>query len=309
MTNYRFERLHPGNMPHLLLLFQRIFGHRYSLDYLLKKYNRPALSDRYYAFLVFDGELAVAHCGAIPYMLQQGEQTQLSSQLLDVMILESHRGQGIFTELNHRVYEALRVDGIASVFGMPNQSLAAGLFKGMKWQEIHPLRRYHVPVQSSYTAKMRYYASRMLRQDPYDYFSAFATQGSFVSSLEEPGYAMTERDEELYAYKRAFGKSFFIEINGRVLWLKISKYLLLIGDMECPASATDLQAILQQLRKIAWPAGIREITFQSSPGTQLEGLFASLYPAHPSWVLGCLNFSSNWDLNKLRCTHGDYDTF
>lgn len=307
---YHYERLRENHLPDLAQFFEKIFGKKLPVDYFLKKYSRLNPSPYYYAFLVFCQKEIVAYSGAIPYYLQKGGQKELSSQLLDVGILPNHRGQGIFKELHGRIYNVLQEDGIRSIFGCPNQNLHRGLFKGMNWQKVHQIQRFHIPVQNRIAARLRYQSNCLHKKPPQVYFQPLLSDHPLLpASIDTPAFIAPFRNADYYNYKQSFGGSFFVAIEGIRFWIKTEGQVLFIGDMETPASAQELRGLLDILGQYARKAGIREMIFQSSPGTSLVHFFQELYPAQPSWTLGYDDFSSQWDMQQLRFVYGDFDSF
>ncbi|MEO1652420.1 MAG: GNAT family N-acetyltransferase [Bacteroidota bacterium] len=231
--SYRYERLEEKQLPDLAQFFGKMFGKLHPSDYFLKKYRRFNPSPYFYAFLVFHQEEVVACAGAIPYYIKKGEQKELSSQLVDLSIHPAHRGKGIFKQLMGRVYDVLQEDGIRSVFGCPNQNLYRGLFSGMKWQKVHEILRFHVPIQNKIAARLRFQSSRLQQKSPQLHFSPNLSDTSILSSsLESPNRIMTHRNADFYHINNLLGAAFLWPSRALGYGSKsnISSYLLVIWN-------------------------------------------------------------------------------
>lgn len=306
---FRFEKVTQSNLPDFIEIFNDVFGLNRSLDYFMKRCYRPSMENRFYGCVVYHEKKPVACAGAIPNWMRFGNERQRVVQMVDTAIRVAYRGKGLFRPMYGVVYEGLKADKITCVFGMWHDTLKRGLPLAMKWKIIHTIQRYHIKVQSRKLAKFRYLLIKKIQRQQRSFFKPYLTSQMPVSSLDSPEFIMMERDEDFYQYRKQFGSSFFVKIEEKVLWLKIAGTILHIGDMETPDDDLHLKRILKQLKRVATKAGVHDIIFQSSPGTALERMFSDQYESHPSWTLGFDNFSSNWDMKKLRCTYGDYETF
>jgi len=125
-------------------------------------------------------------------------------------------------------------------------------------------------------------------------------------SVAVDGCGGTLRDEASFHYK-SFLNNRLIKIGACTIWLKVENGLL-IGDME-PCTEEQLDAVLEQLQKLAKKLGINEITFQFIPHSVLDAALKKRLPVYESWAIGYKNYASDIPLDKLRFPYGDLDTF
>jgi len=103
----------------------------YTLDELSKKYQRSI------AFMaVNDAEQVVAFQGLTLYNFDSPQGSIVGGQSGDSMTLDAYRGKGIFTTLAKACHNKAAEDGLAFVFGFPNQA-SYPIFKNkLDWQFV-----------------------------------------------------------------------------------------------------------------------------------------------------------------------------
>ncbi|OJJ15170.1 hypothetical protein BKI52_39585 [marine bacterium AO1-C] len=304
--NYHFERLTAENLAMLPEVFKQSYGRAVSLEYLRKKYTNHLNNEtKYFGILAYEGGQVVGFNGAIPYTLRQGDDLQLAVQSLDSMVVPIHRKKGLFTTLFTHLQSQLREEDIACIFGLPNQASHNAFFNRLGWQPVHQIKRFHIPIQSKILSRVKHLSSTLTGNGFKNYFLPTPGKPWFISN----DFVLIERDEAFFDYKQKLGNSFFIRLCGVKIWLKLQGIYLWIGDMELPETDAHFKEIIHRLQKLSSGAGVHEIIFQTSPDLPLAQMFARFYAPQPSWTLGVYNFSSNWNLSKLRITYGDLDNF
>jgi len=303
---YHFKRLTAENLDLLPKVFKQSYGQTISLEYLRKKYNSPLVSEQvYYGILAYEEGQVVGFNGAIPYVLRQGNHLQLAVQSLDSMVVPTHRRKGLFTRLFTHLNDQLRAEKISCIFGLPNQASHNAFFNRIKWEPVHEIKRFHIPVQPKILAKFKHLNTRLLSSGFKKHLSPQPSKPWLISE----DFVLLEKNRAFFNYKQKLGNSFFVSLCDIKIWLKLQGLCLWIGDMELPSTNIHFKEVILQLKKLSYRAGIKEIVFQASPDLPLSKLFTQFYQPQPSWTLGFYNFSSDWDLSKLRITYGDLDNF
>jgi GNAT superfamily N-acetyltransferase len=106
--------------------------------------------------------LAIAHDGsgpvdgggamyaAFPTRFRVGGFTHTVVQSFDTLTLPAYRGKGLFVRLADVVYEGAAADGVAGVYGFPNDASVKGFTKHLSWTMMDPLPMMARPVGLRY---------------------------------------------------------------------------------------------------------------------------------------------------------------
>ena len=97
-----------------------------------------------------DHETLAAIYAVVPYAAKIGDETALAVQSLDTLTDSRYRGRGLFVTLAKNLYERLARDGVAFVYGFPNENSAHGFFQRLEWQSLDPLPWCFRPLRASY---------------------------------------------------------------------------------------------------------------------------------------------------------------
>jgi hypothetical protein len=129
---------------------------------------------------------------------------------------------------------------------------------------------------------------------------------NFPNPIPEEEFIVVKRDDAYFEYKKYF-KKYIIEAAGKSAWVKPERTLQ-IGDIE-KCTAEEFFAVTRRLKEIAFKIGIPALTFQVSPGTAYDEFLSKKYKAQSSLPICYLDLASGLDLNKLRFSLADFDTF
>ncbi len=117
-----------------------IFGKdaRFSTDYLRWQYRDNPLG-KVVGFDAFLGDELAAHYATIPvrWKIEGAERAGLLS--LNTATSANHRGQGLFTKLAARTYEAAAEQGFTFVIGVANANSTPGFLRKLGFELIAPL--------------------------------------------------------------------------------------------------------------------------------------------------------------------------
>ena len=307
---YKVERLSAENIYDLIPLFEYVFGKNVSRHYVESKYDTAYLGIQYLGHIAYDNGQPIAYYGAMPFMIEYQGRHILAAQSGDAMTMPGYNGKGIFTHLGRLTDALLEAEGIAFVYGWPNQNSYYGYVKKLDWQHVENMQRYEIKVSAFPWEKLSrmipllrpWYQKRVQRLLK----PIAASQPALKSSVVDAEWGGTLRNEAFFKYKAFLGNA-LVELEGVTIWLKADTRLL-IGDMQV-ASEAELLKAENALKKLASALGVPAIIFQVSPGATLDQWFAKRYQPIESWAIGWKNYSSDIPLEKLRFTYGDLDTF
>jgi hypothetical protein len=221
-----------------------------------------------------------------------------------------HRLKGLFVELSEITFQLCRQQGIAFVFGFPNQNSYHGAVKRLGWQEMHTMDRFDIAVDTLFPLESvagRFGWSKRL----YDrYIGAvlnryILAQPGLGNAFLQEGYGGVYRDERYLLY-RTYSPSRVIQAGAAQVWIR-SRGGLVIGDLR-PGDAA-LGETMRVLNKLAARAGLSRISFIVSPGTAVHAWMASVYTPEPSFPVLVQDLGSPIPLGELRFSYSDIDIF
>jgi len=309
-NDYKITRLDKVKLADLARLHKTVYGITPAKDHFQRKYNTHYAGIENVGFLAYDvTNNPVAFYGVIPCFIQGGDQIVLAAQSADTMTRSDHRSKGLFLNLARMTFDLCREVGIKVVFGFPNQNSQRGLEK-LGWVTTEVMERFSIPVKTlpleSLSSKFKWarsiydsYATRTLRK----YFYSKQGLANLLISADCGG---VHRDERYLQYK-TYSPSQVMQLGPCKIWYKIQNGFI-IGDMEA-GTPQDFEKTIDELVKICATLGIREISFQVSPGTALAKLFKRNVPAISSFRTMFLDLGTNLDLTKLKFTLADVDVF
>lgn len=307
--DYRFERLNKENLLDLMPLFKKIYKREKQESYFREKYNFPFGYEKYYGYLVYHGVELVGYTGAVLQIFIFRGQYIRAAQCTDSMVLLEHRGKKLYQKLIIKVKGVLMSDGVSVFYVIPNQLSHPVIFDKLDWKKSNTIQRFHIAVQPKYQAAMKFYARKFFGKKQDRFFTNYQTNVPPSPSFNSDDCIVSYRSSEFYTYKQSNNNSFFIEVDNYKFWINVENMRLNIGDMDTPPNYTIFKKIMNHLIEISRIYGIVEISFQSSPGSQLVEYFTKRYKPHNSWTLGYDSMDDTIDFSKLVCTLGDLDTF
>ena len=286
----------------LPILYEQVFGRKVDVNYFLEKYNAARLGNVFYGCCAYDGSLLVGYTGVRIRELSWCGETRLSGESVDSMVHVEYRGNNLYRNLIEACQKILVSEGIPTFWGVPNEGSGHVLFNHVKWKRGVELHRYMVPVQSRFLSLLMRLLSRSIRKG--DAFMLFRTDKQPTPSFDQDQVITLKREERV-----ALRRGFLLELEGLCFWVRVHRSVLYLGDMDTPDSPEHFKKGMAALQGVAKKAGLTEIIFQTAPGSRLETLFNTCYPIYPSWTLAYQNLGDGWDLDHMRLTWGDLDTF
>lgn len=308
--DYKIVRLDKAGLADIARLHKMVYGVTPAKGHFQRKYNTSYTGIENIGFLAYDAaSKPVAFYGAIPCFIQCGDETVLAAQSADTMTHPKHRNKGLFIKLARLTFDLCRKVGIKVVFGFPNQNSHHGLVK-LGWATTESMERFNIAVKvfplESLSRKFKWarsiynsYASSVLRK-------YFYSRNGLANSLITTDCGGVYRDEKYLQYK-TYSSSQVMQLGSCKIWYKIQNGFV-VGDMGA-VTEQDFDTTIEHLKRMCARLGIREISFQVSPGTVLSDLFGKTIPVAASFPIMFLDLDSNLDLTKVKFTLADIDIF
>lgn len=308
---YVFHPLGEENLRDVVFLFKSVVRKRVTTAYLRRKYLTPWGHGRMWGFIAYTeaDKRPVAMAAALICLIRDGDRQIRAAQTMDTLTCAGHTGRGLMTELLRRTITTLKAQEVAVFFGFCNQNSRHAYVKKLGWQHLFNMECYLMPARTlpleAISRRLRldilwrYFGKKMLEK----YKSPVR---SFPNALTLEGFGGVLHDEAFFEYK-TFTFNHIVELGGMLCWIKAQGGLL-IGDVPF-SPETDVDRLLQELRRLARRLGLRQVIFQVSPGTRLQQELSVRLRPRGSWAVVADAGESGLELAALRFDYGDVDTF
>jgi hypothetical protein len=308
--HYIVERLNTEHLTDIEQLYAAVYGKQATPGFFAKKYDTAFTGVEYTGFIAYNSQRQpIAFYAVIPCFIKCGDQIILAAQSADTMTHPDHRIKGLFVELSLTTFQLCRDLNIQLLFGFPNQNSLPGAVNKLSWQItdtmdcfiIHTGNFSWKRVLDRFSVlKILYarYQKRILKR-------YLAKENRIDNSVFKDDCDGVYRDELYFKYK-TYTDTKFIKINASILWVKISS-ILLIGDIS--VLPDDFDDTMYELKKLANKLGIKQIHFHASPGTTLHSLFAMRFNSIPSFPVLFKVLGGDLQIDKIKFTSADIDTF
>ncbi len=309
---YSIERITKQRLADLETLYISVYRRMHPAGYYLKKYDTVYTGKENLGFIAYDGKhRPVAYFGVVPCFLQDGKEIVPAAQAVDGMTDPGHRARGLFSLLLSKTIELCSAEGIRILFGFPNQDSYPPMIRS-GWKETGRMDRFTIPVRHNFfSSVISRFSFADKKNDWYQHpvlrHYVLKLAGLPASVLAE-GYAGVVRDEAFLKY-RQYHETLVIGINNSCVWLNSRGDNLNIGDMEFSGSDKDFDILVATVKNIAGQMRFRRIHFQASSQTRFCKLFANRYEAIPSFPVLFRDFGAGIQLEKIKFTFADTDSF
>ncbi len=292
-------------------LFSASFGIALSHNQFLKRYDTSALGSELIGFIAIHRETGTpaAYYGVFPLKISWKGRIMLSAQSGDTMTHPLHRKKGLFIWLAKMTYEKCAEKGMQLVFGLPNENSYPGFINRLGWKEIDRVIRYDIKL-SIKTIPLPKWSHKLKAFNSYSQLAKKILGNKKISVVNEminpqpSAMAKVWRDKAYLDYKNEADK-IFIEIDGILLWIKLSD-VLWIGELSDYQAVDD--QLIRKLKRLAFFLGYNTISFHLNAGTPSPGFlrYFKKYNEVPSCFLDLSG--NNSDFNILL-TAADFDTW
>ena len=248
---YTFKPLTKNNIDDLDILFYEVYGKKLSKGFMERKFDNPFLTKDYYGYFAYDDKKPIAFYGAIPFLINHNDQTEMAAHSVNTMTHPNYRGEGLFIKLVKLTYLLLQNAGITFIWGFPNQNSEYGLLNKLEWKYSERMICYSTRVSRfsiEKIAKKNSVTSLIYQKYCGGVFNQYKVDRILQTKGMMPENVVTvDRNKNYYHYKSFFG-SFVIELEGCLFWIKIQNGLQL-GDVEA-TSEEQFKKGIQKLKQL-----------------------------------------------------------
>ncbi len=204
----------------LLDLFNNVFEKDRSLELMQNQYTNNPLGYSYHSFFIDEGEIQ----GAITYIpsyYYYGNEKKIFVNSVDTMIAREYRDAYELLELIDNGYQAMKEDGVALVYGYPNDKSFPVYLKSKTMSNIGKMRTYCLPYRIG-GIKKTLSAFNFLSEA---FAFCFVGLSSLFAGRREACFFIHKEDESYNQsrYKRSDGRYGVVELDGFKLYYKIRK--------------------------------------------------------------------------------------
>jgi len=310
--NYTIHKLNDENRKDILKIYEDAFGIEVSIEFLQRKQKTSFAGFEDVGFIAYDeNNIPAAFYGVYPCQIESQGKLFLAAQSGDTMTHSAHSGKGLFTQLALKTYEYCKEQGFHCIFGFPNENSFPGFIKRLGWSHFDDLTPYLIRVkcipwirlkntfrlpQSIHNKWCRFILNRLKKGQP------------FSSSCKTDDTPVVDHSKDFFTYK-TYAENYLIQLKGINVWLKFDDTFLIIGDLEQCTDEKFLETI-KSLKRIALWMGLPHLRFHASPNTWGEMVFKKYGEAMElSYPVGGINFTQEIQLEKMKFTAADNDTF
>jgi hypothetical protein len=308
---YHFAPLNAGDYDRMKELFLASFGVSLSHDQFLKRYDTSGLGSAVIGFIAIHTQtgMPAAYYGVFPVKIIWKGRVMLSAQSGDTMTHPDHRKKGLFIRLARMTYEKCMEMGIELVFGLPNENSYPGFINRLGWKQIDQIVRYDLKLSFktlplpkwSYQLNVFHHyilvAKKILAKN-------IRTGIKEMVSPQPSPMAKVWRDEAYLIYKNEPDKH-FIEIDGILIWLKLSD-VLWIGELSDYEAVND--KTIHKLKQLAFLLGYNTISFHYPASAPPPG-FLSYFKKYNEVPSCFVDLSGNNSDFNILLTAADFDTW
>ncbi|MCI1754012.1 MAG: GNAT family N-acetyltransferase [Flavobacteriales bacterium] len=313
---YRTERISGSNFSAFMEIIDASFKNQ-ALDeaYFRRKFDTTYTGHAWLGYLAFDQETnePAAYYGVFPTLVSQNGEAFVAAQSGDTATHPSHRGKGLFRMLHDLTMELCREEGIAFIFGFPNQNSYPG-FKKFNWSDRAtaetltrlvvvplPVRVFRKFLPGSFAAFQK--KSIRKRRMPNVTLDAIEADRSLVAVCGQP--MVIPRSRGYMVYKLALGSE-LLKLKSGVAWVAFRGNQIVIGDL----FGNDHQKILEDLMRLAARCGF-DVLVLATASERLRKLLVERdgfsIKSSNKLIINCLGKRISDE--DLFFTSGDYDVF
>ncbi|MDD4170411.1 MAG: GNAT family N-acetyltransferase, partial [Desulfotomaculaceae bacterium] len=132
MNELKVSPYRPGDEHEIIKLFKLVYGRDMSMSYWRWRFtDNPAGS--HMIDLCWNGSILAGHYAVSPVVMSIGGKEYLTALSMTTMTHPDYRKRGIFTILARSLYRRLQDQGVALVWGFPNNNSYHGFMSKLDW--------------------------------------------------------------------------------------------------------------------------------------------------------------------------------
>lgn len=311
MKSYSFERISEKHLEDIRFLYSAVFENPLPGKDLENLFDTSSFGVYTIGFIAYDGNrFPSAYYGVFPIQLTTGKETFLGAQSGATMTHPEHQKKGLFIQLARLTYEAAKAEGIAFIFGFPNNNSLPGFANKLQWKfngemSKFTLKNSTLPVcEIASKWKWIYPLYSTLIRPRVQKFLIPKTE--FNSASPDDGIHIL-KDTKFLQYKQRISDIEIIRKNEFVMLIKRSPHLM-IGDVEFFGEERD-EAFFQTISELGRQVLASKTILQFSPGHWMVPRLSKFIQPQSSLPVGYLSLSEKYDLRTLKFSLSDFDTF
>ena len=135
----------PGDEAAIEEMFQSVFGRPMSLGFWQWRFGDNP-TRRVMVDLAWSGSVLAGHYAVSPVIIYMEGQEYLTGLSMTTMTHPDYRGRGLFVTLAESVYSRMAREGMALVWGFPNDLSHRGFVRDLAWVDIHEVPNFRKPL-------------------------------------------------------------------------------------------------------------------------------------------------------------------
>lgn len=308
---YRIEKFDLSQLEAVRKLHLNIYGWAPEAENFRRKYETEALGHSVIGFAAYDqSDELVAYYGVFPVRLQLRNKIILAAQSGDTMTHPLHQGRGLFVNLARHTYKAATMDGIAFVFGFPNQNSYPGFVKKLGWSHQKYMQSYNLIIPTFPLLEIVQRFKKLLPVSQRIQALVVSMLGVSLPTALKNSVVTSEvggvlRNSAYLNYKK--NGLYHLNTNGVDIYFKLGRYID-VGDIYC-GEKSNLKAALRKLKLIAFLTGSIRVRFYVSPDTVADKQLATFLKPRNGLPYGHVTFDSTINPDNFSYTFIDYDTY
>lgn len=300
-----FEIVQVAHCDTLKSLYLEIFGKVVPPEYFITKYGLHLPEQKVYSLVgKIEGEI-VGFFGAIPQNFQLDGTFYELVLACDFFVQEAYQGKGVFAKFYAKLLEDFELRETIHLYAYQSEQTYK-FCKKNNWLDAPDTRRFELVAFPKMVKSVleralgASWSAKRLEKNLAPYFLAESEQPTFS---EENGRMVYTAD---FLKMKRFVPRYFLEIEGCRLWLKYD-YRLTVGWIDV-GSNSNVEKMLQTLKKIARRSGIHEVVFHATRSSAEYVLLRSHLPESPSFKVSSLSLKEGapaFEQFKLHFVDGD----
>ena len=315
--SYKFIKLDSSLLHKLYDLHCAVYKNPVPKHLFIKKFISSDGNIKAIGFCAsLDSNDIVAYYGVFPGKYLFRGKDIIAAQSGDTMTHPKHQGKGLFVELAKLTYAECKSQGIAFVWGIPNNNSATGFYRKLSWKSLYLIKSIKIIIPSIPIALLK--DNEAGEKLYYNYINKLAkflwinTYDVKVNiSLPDDSLLVSNRVYNKYSDDHRYEFLIYEREQGNVIaLLKVSKYLVKIGYIKFPSSILGKLRLIGKLFAFSFLSGSFLIKYYFSENTvQICNLSIPPFLIKDSLTCGAISFDKSIDVNYLGITYCDYDTY
>ena len=315
---YRVERIAEVNFDSFLHIFEATFSKKADSIYFKAKFDTAFARAKYIGFIAFEeaSNAPAAFYGVFPTLVRMGDKQVLAAQSGDTATHPDHRKKGLFNILHDKTMELCIDEGIAFVYGFPNEQSFPGFLKFGWTHACDSINSYWV-AEVSFLKKLyrklapaAFESSKMQllnsKKVPLAAYAKIDWESSFLASYSKE--VCVSRSAEYLTYKQKLGAE-LIQLESGYAWVSYKDNELRVGDL----FGKNFELIFKELLDFCKRCGIDVLSIKCSH-QDVFSIFEKQFPTYKKEKAGALiinHLANSMPLKdeQFLYTGGDFDTF